>query len=179
MEEVTQNDSNSNSVDSINTLWIKNVYENIKKLEEFERFARSGFDGIPAYTSVYQGIPADQRDIFKARTQYQNLQLFYNELLLLLTDLTPIIEETTMARLRGSVESLGDLINEPNNFLTEIYSQVKNKTIALKLKPEYWAAVKMLSKIRGVIIKQIESLLFNKNKQSLNSLPTYIEEYGG
>jgi len=87
---------------NINTLWMQNIYENIKNIEDLLRIAK---EGVPNLVDFLQ-IPINQRDIQINEARYKATRLIITEMELLLSDSSPILKddkyETFMKRL-GSI----------------------------------------------------------------------------
>ena len=69
---------------NISTLWLTNIFNNLKALENIERLAREGCSSITDYIQ----IPPAHQNIILVEAQYKNLRFFVFELEILLTNLT-------------------------------------------------------------------------------------------
>lgn len=144
MEEATSFDSAN-----INTLWLQNIYENLKNIESMERLANEGCNTIFEYFQ----IPFEQRKAQLGDVQYKNLRFMLTEFELLLTDLTPVVDENKLKEFRAYLKVLKKNIGERRLFLKE--SPTQSKTT-----PYFNEVVFFLSEFRVNIIREIAHLLY-------------------
>lgn len=146
---------------NINTLWLNNIYENLKNLEQMERITREGCSSIMDYLQ----IPQEQRGHVIGDTQYKNLRFIVTEINLLLTDLTPVMNKTKIEEFRQMLNKIEDVIHIRYLFLEEpTYTSNRIKTSTLK--PFFWETLGFLMKMRVGIIGEIAHLLFVDKKES-------------
>lgn len=160
MEELSESFETGN----INSLWTNNIYENLKNLENMERIAREGCQSLLEYLS----IPSYTRQIIIADTQYKNLKFMITELRLLMTDLTPVMDETAHKNFMDIVERLTTTIENREMFVDENYSAVKQSIVSSKTTPFFNETLDYISKMKRNIIKEIAHLLYikpNENKK--------------
>lgn len=93
---------------NINSLWLNNIYENIKNIETYAKFAYNGCKDVMEYLQ----IPLEIRQKTIADVQYKNLSLMVNELKIVIPDTVPVIGE----------EKAKEFLNKLN-----IYSQTLKK----------------------------------------------------
>lgn len=145
---------------NINSLWLQNIYENIKKLEEHERIAREGCDNLMEYL----GIPADKRDLILGDTQYKNIKFMVTELHLLLGDLTPILDETKVKGYKENLNKIEEVISYRKYFVKEPYSSTRGIIISSKPTPFFFETLRFLSDMKIEIIKDIKHILYIKDQ---------------
>lgn len=145
---------------NINSIWLQNIYENIKNLEAMERLAREGCSSILEYLQ----IPYEARPIIIADTQYKNLKLIYNELYLLLSDLVPVIKPDEMEKFRDKLDALEEVIKIKKLFVKERYSKNKSNVISSEVTNFFYQTLKFLSNIKIAIIINISHILYVKEE---------------
>jgi len=147
---------------NINSLWLQNIYENLKNLESMERLAYEGCNSVLEYAQ----IPYEYRPIQIADIQYKNLKSIISEMRLLLTDLTPTIDSKIIEKYKGIIDKITPIINTKRLFINEIYSSEKARVINSKTTPFFDTTLAFLSGIRANIIKDIEHILYIKEEIS-------------
>lgn len=148
---------------NINAIWMQNVYENLKNLENMERLAREGCISILEYVQ----IPFETRPLIIADIQYKNLRLMVSEIHLLLTDLTPMVEEDKLIEFRKEIENMDRIINLRKLFVKERISQSRGLITATEVTPFFRETLKFISLIRISIVNEIAPLLYLKEEQKL------------
>lgn len=156
-----------NNYDSsnINTLWLNNIYENLKNLEQLMRLSREGCTSL----FEYMKIPVEQRKILIADTQYKNLRFMITELDLLLTDITPTIGEDKVEEFRKLLQPVEDIIDNRFLFVKETTSVTKNGITSSALLPFFYDTLNFVSKMRNNIIKSISHLLYIKDDDKIRN----------
>lgn len=149
-------ESNSFESTNINALWLQNIYENLKNLEFHERLAREGCNSIIEYIQM----PYDKRNIFLSEVQYKNLRFIITEINLLLTDLSPVVNEKELEEYRKQLDNLERVINLRKLFIREIYSSIKKEITKSEMTPFFLETVGFVTKLRVNIIKSIAHLLY-------------------
>ena len=149
---------------NINSLWLNNIYENLKNLEMLERLAKEGCSSIFDY---FQISPENKR-IMLADVQYKNLRFMITEMDLLLTDLTPVIEGKALTKFRSDITRIQCYINQRKLFVKESYSASRNQIISSYTTEFFRSTLDMICNMHIDIIKEIKEILYmgNKNKDS-------------
>lgn len=146
---------------NINSLWLNNIFENLKNLEMMERNAREGCQGIMEYLM----IPHEQRRAIISDTQYKNLRMMISEIHLLLTDLSPVIDDTKLKEFNSRLELVKESTKERKNFIKETYSL--NKTlVSSSLSELFEPSLEYVSELKREIIKEISHLLYIKEEKN-------------
>lgn len=145
---------------NINSLWLANVYENLKNLEMLERTAKEGCNSVLEYLQ----IPIEQRNTIIADTQYKNLRFIVTEMALLLTDLTPVMDDTKLKDFRKSLDNIENIIHRRNLFVAENYSAKKKGIVQTTVTEFFHQTLKFLCILRIEIIKANASLLYIKEE---------------
>jgi len=136
--------------------WVKNIMENLKNLEVMERYAREGCQTILEYLQ----IPYEQRQVIIADVQYKNLRLIINELILLITDLTPVVNPDTLNTFDGQLKKLTELIKERKSFVKETYNASSNTVTTSSVTELYFKVLETTTSMRREIIKEIRGMLY-------------------
>lgn len=139
---------------NINERWIMNIFENLKKAEDFERYAREGCKDIIEFVQ----IPFSQRNIVIGEIQYKNLKLMLNEMLLVLPDIKPVIEDTS--ELKTKLDNIANDIENKQRYI-EYVSDV-NGIKDSKMTSLFYKTLNLLSFMRESIIYQLRHILYIK-----------------
>lgn len=146
---------------NINSLWLQNIYDNLKKIEEFERYAREGCASIMDYLQ----IPYQQRNMIIADIQYKNLKLILNEMLLVIPDLSPVIGDEKAGELQEKFNKIRSFIKNRSLMIQENYSESKKAIINSQTTEQFDIALDALALLRQEIINNIKEILFIKSNQ--------------
>jgi len=147
---------------NINSLWLQNIYENLKKIEEYERYAREGCSSIFEYLQY----PIETRRIILADVQYKNLKLILNEMLLVIPDLAPVIREEQTEQLKSKFNRIRSPVNNRTLMIKESYSESKRSIINSEVTENFGLALDALSLLRQEIIMLIKDLLYVKMERN-------------
>lgn len=145
---------------NINTRWLENIYENLKNLEMYERMAREGCISILDYIQ----FPVENRSVFLCDIQYKNLRFIVNEMDLLMTDLTPVIDETKLEEFRTVLDKIGKKINNREVFVSDSYSSLRGKITDSKMTNVFHETLGFLMVLRQQVIKSIAHILYVKSE---------------
>lgn len=151
-----EQESNLLESDNINSIWLKNVYESLKNLEIMERNAREGCASLFDYLQ----IPLDYRVKEFAEIQYKNLRFMVTEFALLITKLSPLIEDDELKKLREINKRLTRIINNRSLFLRDI--KKGGGIIHTTLTITFDNTLELLSSQVSDIIKKMEHILYIK-----------------
>lgn len=151
-------ESNTFETTNINALWLQNIYDNLKNLEMLERLAREGCSQIYDYfqMSEYERIKTI------SDVQYKNLSFLITEMHLLLSDLTPVIEENKLNDFRNSLESIEQIIGKRTLFVKDIYSASHSSVTHSSVTPFYWQTLRFISRLKIQLVKEIAPILYIK-----------------
>lgn len=149
-------DENSIQSSNINSQWLQNIFENLKKIEEFERLAREGCTSILDYLQY----PQDIRRVIIADIQYKNLKLIINEMKLVIPDLSPVIAQDKVKELRNKLSDLSKFTNDRRLFVVENYSEVKKVVTDSYMTKNFELVLEGLSLLRQEIIFLIQHILY-------------------
>lgn len=147
---------------NINTLWLQNIYENLKKLEENMRLAREGCNSVLEYLQLYNISKTSLNDI-----RYKNLRLIITELSLLVTDLQPVLKDKAN-HYYTSISELDKVIDIRHLFVKEtsnVDGQVKSSIVT----PFFKATLDHAEGIRRKIINDIAPILYMDGSPSVEA----------
>lgn len=153
MDEYTQSAN-------INEKWLENIYENIKKLEEHERLAREGCINLFEYVQMTH----QQREINMGDVQYKNLRFFITEFNLLLSDLTPILDDEKTDYFRLTLNRVEDMMENKNAYVKYLYNSSR-KLIKTKATNSIEITLRLLSSLKVELFKEIKNILYIKSSQ--------------
>lgn len=141
---------------NVNQLWVRNIYENIKRLEELFRRANEGCSSLIDYMS----IPYNLRDREITEAMYKNLKLIRTEMKLLVADCCLHLESTKYESYLNKINSLKTIINNRQIFIQESYSARLNQVINSQVTPYFQETLDFFFNLRVEIMKDIKSLLY-------------------
>ena len=144
---------------NINARWLENVYENLKNLEIMERLAREGCTTLLEYLQ----IPPQQRAVMIADAQHKNLKMMVTEMGLLLTDLTTMLEEDKLKKLRESLEKIRLACARRAFFVKEVYSASRG-IVNSRTTDFFDETLSFIAGLRVEIIQMIAPLLYVKKQ---------------
>ncbi len=144
---------------NINSLWLTNIFENLKNLEVMERISREGCNSLMDYLQ----IPLAQRQIILADTQYKNLKFMVTEMQLLLTDLSPVVAKDKHKAFMDTLKKIQPPIHIRRLFLVERHSVMKNGIFTSEVTPFFYETLTFLSELKLDIIKEISHILYIKD----------------
>lgn len=151
MEDFESNIQTAN----INDKWLLNIYENIKNLEDYERLVRDGCKKLLDYLQ----IPARDRPVVVADTQYKNLQLFVTEFKLLLADLTPVLNPESAKVFDDALDKIDNAVKTRSLFVKDT-RDTNNKVIEVRTTEFFWKTINILHKTKVDLFKQIKNILY-------------------
>lgn len=140
---------------NINERWLQNIYENIKKLEEYERLVREGCTSIMDYFQ----IPLEQRDTLLGLTQYKNLKFFLTEFRLLLADLSPILDSERVKHYDKTIKSIDSALKTKNVFIKQVYS-ANRELIRSEPTEFFYTTIDLLHDLKIVLFREIKHILY-------------------
>lgn len=151
---------------TINALWLNNIYENIKNLENMERLARQGCQDIFEH---FQALREERTSLY-AELQYKNLKLMITEMDLLLTDLTPILEQDPTKKdiadeFRKHIKKVGKISENRKLFVKE--SRGIDGSIKLSKNTDFFIeTLNFISDLKREIFKNIKHILYIQSTQT-------------
>lgn len=148
MEDFTQSAN-------INEKWLQNIYENIKKLEDYERLVREGCSSLLEYVQ----IPLEKRPIVLGLTQFKNLKFFLTEFKLLLADLTPVLNSSEAKNFYEVINNVDKSLNAQRLFLNCKYN-ANRQLIETSTTEFFTITIDALHNLKTDLFKQIKNILY-------------------
>lgn len=155
MEEFTQ-------TANINEKWLNNIYDNIQKLEEYERFSREGCENLFDYLR----IPYSKRSIISGITQLKNLKFFITEFHLLLADLSPVINEDKLKNFQSVLNNIQTALPNERLFINEIRDLNRN-IIETKPTDFFHQTLECLHILKIDLFREIKHILYIQSSNNL------------
>lgn len=140
---------------NINERWLQNIYENIKKLEDYERLVREGCASLLDYLQ----IPLAQRPLIIGLTQFKNLKFFLTEFRLLLADLTPILDSGKANEYENAISTIDKALEAKGLFLKNNYN-ANLQLIETKPTEFFYTTIDTLHKLKVDLFKDIKHILY-------------------
>lgn len=148
-EEISIQSSN------INAKWLENIYENIQKLEQYERLMREGCTSLLDYFQ----IPENRRDIIIGDVQFKNLRFYVTEFNLLLSDLSPILDDQKSIEFRLLLEQIQRACNSRRLFIKDIFSSTRELRKSVPT-PVFFSTINILTKLKVDLFREIKDILY-------------------
>lgn len=148
--------------DNINTLWLKNIFDNLKNIENISRLAKEGCTSIVEYAE----IPLNNRAYFIGDTQYKNLRFLVTELSLLLDDLeVPIENKDELHKYKKSLDKISNIITNRKLFLKEPRDKDGN-IISSTPNQFFYDTLDILQHLKVNIYNNISHILYIRKKEN-------------
>lgn len=141
---------------NINAKWLENIFENIKKIEEFERLAREGCTDIFNYVTY----PIDNRQVFLIDVQYKNIKLLFNEFMLVVPDISPVIGKVKADEFFNQLKFVKHYINRRELFIKDTYSDVQKRLFKSELTELFHKTLTILHELRVDLINLCSNILY-------------------
>lgn len=138
---------------NINEKWLENIYENIKKLEDYERLVREGCQSL----LDFMNIPERNRPVVIGLTQFKNLRFLITEFKLLLADLTPILKDSD--EYDKVLNNIDDALILERLFLN-VRTNVNNEIVEVKPTEFFHQTLNTLHTLKRNLFKEIKHILY-------------------
>lgn len=164
-------DSRRNIADA----WIEDiVFQSLKNLNGYESLARCGCQSLKEYVSLYPNL-ANQPDFF-SYLQLKNVELFLNELKLLLPNIKGFLTIQQYDQLSFRINKCQQIFEERSISsdgtpmkIINISTSIRYKQTTLELTGSFKILVNSLSKIRAEIIEYLNPILIQLSKTEVES----------
>lgn len=150
---------------NINAKWLENIYENIKHLEDHERLAREGCRTVLEFVQ----IPANTREIVLGETQFKNIKLFVNEFSLLLSDLSPVIEEKKLEEFRNAIDAVEKGFSDEAKFIKRIRN-AQRQVIRVELTGFFHKTLRFLADLKVKLFIEIKGILYISPNRKIEAI---------
>lgn len=153
MEETYQTNSEIQE-GNITSLWYKDIYESLRKIQDYERICKDGAVGIIEYLQVEPHRVAE--------IQHQMLRSIVTELNILLGNVKILLPEhffiITMSKIKIIIHNLD---YNPQMFLSAMVNQ-QNHTTQYQITFAYIETLRTISKIREELVVNLTNILFGR-----------------
>lgn len=149
---------------NISDLWLRNIFENVKNLENMERLAREGCSSILEFAQMSR-----QDQIFMiSEIQYKNLKMMTSEIILLLSDISSIIDNKKYKKYKKTIEKIDSVIHNRKLFILESWNRTRSphRLISKSLTKHFNKFLEFISSLKIEIIEEISPMLFVKKPEN-------------
>jgi hypothetical protein len=137
---------------NITSLWYKDIYEGLKKVQDYERISRDGSDSIIEYVQV----PRERL----AEIQFQFMRMMITELDMLLGNTKILLPVNFYILTSAHIKALlHDVEFNPMIFISTSINQ-QNHTTNYFVTETYWDTLNQISKIRKELVSNLTPILY-------------------
>jgi len=139
--------------------WLKNIFNQIMRVQEFERLAREGCSDLMEYLQ----IPMEYHNVIIPETMYKNLRFMALELDILIINLSSILKDVKTKEDKSEeyskrLKPILQNINKRSLFLKS--KTINNKLVQIDITDFFYTTMNFLLKIKSELIKDISPLLY-------------------
>ena len=150
---------------NINSLWLKNIYNNLMDLKMKVLLARHGCQDVLEYIQ----IPANQMENVLPQIQFKNLQLIVSSMESLLIDTQTIIDDETYKKSMKTLQLIKESFGTPNLYLKLQFNQYA-KTEWYLIQPLFEKTLDQLDLMRANLIKLLEPTLYIRSEEKASGM---------
>lgn len=154
----------NNQLQEVNiiSLWNKNIYESLQKLQDFERIIR---DGAVSITEYLQIPPSRITEI-----QYQHLRMMISEMGILLANSRSRINKLFYLKSKVQLTKIKRTIDlNPQEIFVPILNQ-QNHTTEYYLSDNFYIILNHLTQMREGIVTELSEILFGKLNEKVGGM---------
>lgn len=140
---------------NINDKWLLNIYENIKKIEEYERLARNGCESIYEFANM----SLNRRKIELPETQFKNIKMMVTEFILLVGDLSRM-PEATAKQFLDPIKKIDKALNEREHLFIDRVMNVHREVIEVRLLDKFMQSIEILFDIKVKLFRENKDILY-------------------
>lgn len=155
---------------NINAKVLDNLFENIVRLEQYDRLARNGVQSTNEYILLLTAHGPERVKIMIPDIQYKNLKNMINEVLIIIPELKDIMDEKDIESLKFRAEYINEHMNNRQLFVDEGYSSSKNVVASSTLTPIYYKVLNEVADMRAKILKGLAPIRHIVKKESKPSI---------
>jgi hypothetical protein len=133
--------------------WLKNIYQELRLIQDMERIAREGCRDLMSYFEV----PIEMQRIIMPDAQYKNIRFMVLELDILISNLAPVLKDKE-TEYKKRLEPVLKTINNRTLFLKE--KKQNNQLVGIDVLPMMNTTIDYLSSIKSSLIKDIGHVLY-------------------
>ncbi|MCK5293669.1 MAG: hypothetical protein KAJ49_03380 [Arcobacteraceae bacterium] len=147
---------------NITSLWNKNLFESLQRLQDFERICRDGAVSITEYLQVSpQRIP---------ELQFQYLKMMVSELGILLGNARARISKTFFLRAKIQLKQMKQTIDlNPQSIFIPSVNQQTHQT-NYHLSEEFYTFLSLITQLREGIVTELGDILYGKAEEKVEGM---------
>lgn len=147
---------------NISGLWLKNLFESLEKLQDYERICREGALSLMEFLQIPQSKMAE--------VQFQNLKMMITETGILLVNAKPRLRKEFILQAQLKLKQMKELVdlNSDAIFISSINQQ--SNLVVHNLSGNYFKLLMELTKIRGEIVNELADILYGKGEEKVSSM---------
>ena len=143
---------------NFNAKWLDNLFQNIVKLEEFERLARNGVASTQEYITLLSNNSIETVKLMIVEIQYKNLANMVGEIITTLAEIEEIMKKEDLEQLKYKATIINRSIKIRSLFIEDAYSFTQNKVLSSKLTDQYYQALNEVCEMRREILRSLAPL---------------------
>jgi len=147
---------------NITGLWLKNLFDSLEKLQDFERICREGALSLMEYLQ----IPESKR----AEVQFQNLKMMITETGILLVNAKAKLDKTFYLQSQLKIRQMKELVDLNHDKIFIPFINQQSGTMVHNLSEGYFKILMELTQIRGEIVKELSDILYGKGEEKVSSM---------
>ena len=142
---------------NITSIWHKNLYDSLTKLQDLERICRDGCVSITEYLQ----LPASRIP----EMQFQHLKMMVTEMNILINNVQIKLSKEFIIASNVKLTDMKSVIDtSPHSIFIPTINQQLNQT-TFSLSHSYWLMLNDLTDIRTQIIRELADVLYGKGEE--------------
>ena len=147
---------------NITSLWNKNLFESLQRLQDFERICRDGAVSITEYLNI---SPQRMPEI-----QFQYLRMMITELGILLANARVRISKGFFLKAKVQLKQMKNVIDlDPQSIFIPSINQQSHST-TYNLSEEFYTLLSISTQIRDGIIGELGDILYGKAEEKVEGM---------
>lgn len=147
---------------NITSLWHKNLFESLQKLQDYERICR---DGAVSYAEYLQLPPARIPEI-----QYQHLKMMASETGILIGNAKAKLSKEFYIKATIQIKIMKQTFDlNPTSIFIPSINQQSNFT-TFHLSEQYYEFLNKLGQLREELVRELADILYGKAEEKISSM---------
>lgn len=147
---------------NITSLWNKNLFESLQRLQDFERICRDGAVSIVEYLNI---TPQRMPEI-----QFQYLKMMVTEIGILLGNARARITKGFFLKAKVQLKQIKNIVDlDPQRIFIPSVNQ-QNHTTTFYLSEEFYTFLTLLTQIREGIVTELGDILYGKGEVKVEGM---------
>ena len=147
---------------NIISLWNKNLFESLQKLQDFERICRDGAVSIVEYLNI---SPERMPEI-----QFQYLRMMVTELGILLANSRARISKPFFLKAKVQPKQIKNIVDlDPQSIFIPSINQQSHQT-TYNLSEDFYTFLSQLTQIRDGIVTELGDILYGKSEEKVEGM---------